>query len=75
MKPGRHICTVCNYIYEEPDQNKGDQDKKAAVAFDQLPAGWKCPSCGAGKDMYQPCSCVTVDSTHAHSHTGQKAHR
>lgn len=51
MKPGRHICTACNYIYEEGN--------KANVCFDQLPDTWLCPQCGVDKDKYQPCSCVT----------------
>lgn len=73
MKPGRHIRTVCNYTYEEPDRNK-----EKAVAFDQLPADWKCPSC------FLRCRQKHVSAlfmryrrldTCAHSHTGQKAHR
>jgi len=43
MKPGRHICTACNAIYEEPNE-KFDPNKKP---FESLPAGWKC-QCGAG---------------------------
>jgi rubredoxin len=64
MKPGRHICTACNAIYEEP-QEKSDDTKPA---FDSLPENWQC-ECGAGKDKYQPCSCVSLKSEHAeHKH-------
>jgi rubredoxin len=56
MKPGRHICTVCNNIYEEPNC----KDCGCDVPFNSLPDTWLCPECGADKDMYQPCSCITV---------------
>lgn len=64
MKPGRHICTACNAIYEEPNE-KHDPKKPS---FDSLPEEWTC-ECGAGKDKFQPCSCVTIDgSANAHKH-------
>lgn len=63
MKPGRHICTVCNAIYEEPNE-KLDTGKKP---FESLPSDWKC-ECGAGKEMFQPCSCVSVESGKEHEH-------
>jgi rubredoxin len=65
MKPGRHICTACNAIYEEPDE-KLDPTKQP---FESLPADWKC-ECGAGKETYQPCSCVEIKgqpTEHKHS--------
>jgi len=58
MKAGRHICTVCNNIYEEPNC----RDCGCDVPFNSLPENWLCPECGADKDKYQPCSCVTVSS-------------
>jgi rubredoxin len=67
MKPGRHICTACNAIYEEPKEQV--DDKKPA--FDSLPENWQC-ECGAGKDKYQPCSCVSVSvesREHKHENT------
>ncbi len=62
MKPGRHICTVCNEIYEEPKEHL-DPNKKP---FESLAENWKCPSCEAGKDKYQPCSCVTLETERKH---------
>lgn len=62
MKPGRHICTGCNAIYEEPNE-KLDPNKKS---FETLAKDWKC-DCGANKEMYQPCSCVSVKTTE-HNH-------
>ena len=73
MKAGRHICTACNNIYEEPDHplNCGcDAD------FGALPDEWRCPECGARKEMYQPCSCITVAASNtecqAYENVGNK---
>jgi rubredoxin len=64
MKPGRHICTACNAIYEEPNE-KLDTSKPS---FDSLPEDWKC-SCGVGKEKFQSCSCVSLNpNTKDHQH-------
>jgi rubredoxin len=72
MKPGRHICTACNAIYEEPNE-KLDLKKPS---FESLPDSWKC-ECGEGKATFQPCSCVSVKvdpKVHVHeSHCAQKS--
>jgi len=46
-------CQVCGYIY---DPTQGDPDNKIppGTAFEDLPADWVCPSCGASKDMFEP---------------------
>lgn len=43
----------CGYIY---DPDRGDRRRKipAGTAFSDLPDGWHCPSCGAGKKMFRP---------------------
>jgi rubredoxin len=56
----KYVCTLCDNIYEEaelPDLNCGCKQ------FECLPDDWRCPSCGNDKDKYQPCACVSVDST------------
>ncbi len=47
----KYRCTVCNYIY---DPEKGDPDSgiKPGTRFEDLPADWVCPVCGAGKDRF-----------------------
>lgn len=44
-------CRVCGYIY---DPAKGDPDNGVGpgTAFEKLPEDWVCPSCGAGKDLF-----------------------
>jgi len=47
----RYKCKVCGYVYsaEEGDPDNGVQP---GTAFDQLPDGWTCPVCGAGKEEF-----------------------
>ena len=40
----KYICKICGYIYD---------DEKQGVAFESLPDDWKCPLCGASKDMFK----------------------
>ena len=49
----KYVCGVCGYIY---DPAKGDPDGNipAGTSFDDLPAVWTCPICGAGKDEFSP---------------------
>ncbi len=71
MKPGRHICTECNGIYEEPNE-KLDLNK---ASFDSLAEDWKC-ECGANKDKFQPCSCVSLNVKAAeHQHETSCGHK
>ena len=48
---GKYRCTVCNYIY---DPEKGDPDSgvKPGTRFEDLPADWVCPVCGAAKEKF-----------------------
>lgn len=45
-------CTVCGYIY---DSRMGDPDSDVPprTAFDDLPANWICPVCGASKEEFE----------------------
>ena len=48
----KYECTVCGYIYDEAD---GDPDNGVAAGtkWDDVPADWVCPLCGAAKDAFQ----------------------
>lgn len=37
----RWTCTLCNYVYD------GD------IPFEDLPADWRCPLCGVGKELFE----------------------
>lgn len=38
----RYICTICGYVYNDPD-----------TPFEELPDDWVCPVCGAPKSVFQ----------------------
>lgn len=40
----KYRCTLCGFIYDEA---------KEKVKFNDLPNDWKCPLCGATKDMFE----------------------
>jgi len=48
----RYVCSVCGYVY---DPEKGDPDGGIApgTAFEDIPASWTCPICGAQKDNFE----------------------
>ncbi len=48
----RYTCTICGYIY---DPATGDPEGKIrpGTRFEELPADWVCPVCGAGKDKFE----------------------
>ena len=48
----KYECKVCGYIYDEAE---GDPDNGVAAGtkWDDVPADWVCPLCGAAKDAFQ----------------------
>lgn len=40
----KYRCTICGYIYDESKEN---------VKFVDLPEDWKCPLCGAPKNLFE----------------------
>lgn len=46
------VCSVCTYTYDEA---KGIPEAGIApgTRWEDLPDGWKCPWCGAGKEMFR----------------------
>jgi flavin reductase (DIM6/NTAB) family NADH-FMN oxidoreductase RutF/rubredoxin len=51
-KAARYTCTVCGYIYD-PAVGDGEAKIPAGTRFEDLPAEWVCPVCGAGKDQFE----------------------
>ncbi|MBI4295117.1 MAG: rubredoxin [Chloroflexi bacterium] len=45
-------CQVCGYIYD-PSLGAPDSGIGPGTAFEDLPGGWVCPSCGAPKDEFR----------------------
>ncbi|MEG1886969.1 MAG: rubredoxin [Oscillospiraceae bacterium] len=40
----KFVCTICGYVYDET---------KEKLKWDELPADWKCPLCGASKSDFK----------------------
>lgn len=45
-------CTICGYVYD-PAVGDAEAGIAAGTKFEDLPADWVCPECGAGKDMFE----------------------
>ncbi len=48
----KYVCKVCGYIYD-PALGDPDGGIAAGTAFEDLPATWVCPVCGAAKDQFE----------------------
>lgn len=52
----RYVCQICGYVYD---------DVKEKIPFDQLPADWICPLCGAAKTDFKSEAAQAVKSAAA----------
>lgn len=46
------ICSICGWIYDE-ENGDPDYNLEPGVAFEDLPADFVCPLCGAEKDAFE----------------------
>lgn len=46
-----HVCQLCGYEYN-PQKGDPENDIEAFTDFEDLPADWVCPLCGAGKEDF-----------------------
>jgi len=49
----RYVCSVCGYVYD-PEEGDPEHGIAPGTAFEDLPADWVCPVCGASKDQFEP---------------------
>lgn len=49
----KYICDLCGYIYD-PATGDPAAGVKPGTAFEDLPADWVCPECGADKSNFSP---------------------
>ena len=49
----KYRCLVCGYVYD-PAVGDPDNGVAAGTSFDDLPADWVCPVCGADKGSFSP---------------------
>ncbi len=52
IKTPKYRCTVCGYIYE-PELGDPDGGIKPGTPFEEIPADWVCPVCGASKNEFE----------------------
>ncbi|MBQ8140767.1 MAG: rubredoxin [Clostridia bacterium] len=47
----KHVCALCGYVY---NSDKGDLENGIAeeTDFEDIPADWTCPLCGASKEDF-----------------------
>ncbi len=50
----KYRCTICGYIYDEA---------KEKVKFEDLPDDWKCPLCGAPKNLFEEIKEESAEKT------------
>lgn len=48
----KYTCSVCGYVYD-PEKGDPEADISAGTSFEDLPAGWTCPVCGADKSSFE----------------------
>jgi rubredoxin len=51
-KSSKYRCTVCGYIYD-PAAGDPDGGVEPGTAFEDIPADWVCPVCGAAKSEFE----------------------
>ncbi len=47
-----YLCIVCGFIYDE-SAGRPEDGIPAGTKWDDVPADWACPDCGAGKDSFE----------------------
>lgn len=48
----RYECRACGFVYE-PQKGSSQGGIAPGTAFEELPATWRCPVCGARKTQFQ----------------------
>ena len=53
----KFICQICDHVY---DEEKGDPDSGLApgTRWEDIPADWSCPECGATKADFTVEACA-----------------
>jgi len=47
-------CNICGYVYD-PQAGDPENGISPGTTFEELPANWACPVCGAGKENFTAC--------------------
>ena len=49
----KYVCDVCGYVYD-PEIGDPDNGVTPGTAWEDVPADWTCPECGASKEDFSP---------------------
>jgi len=49
----KYVCNICGYVYD-PAEGDPDNDVKPGTKWEDVPASWACPICGASKENFSP---------------------
>lgn len=49
----KYVCVICGYEYD-PEEGDPDNGVAAGTKFEDIPADWVCPVCGAPKSEFEP---------------------
>lgn len=47
-----YMCTICGFIYDE-QEGYPEGGIPAGTKWEDIPADWTCPQCGASKDEFE----------------------
>ncbi len=59
--PSRYECRSCGYVYE-PDKGDSGQNIPAGTNFEDLPSQWRCPVCGARRNVFTDIGAINAPS-------------
>jgi rubredoxin len=48
----RYMCLVCGLVFDE-EQGWPDEGIAPGTKWEDVPANWLCPECGAGKEDFE----------------------
>jgi rubredoxin len=48
----KYMCLICGFIYDE-EKGWPDDGIPPGTAWEEVPATWTCPECGAAKDDFE----------------------
>ncbi|MBQ9085846.1 MAG: rubredoxin [Clostridia bacterium] len=56
----KYVCELCGYLYK-PENGDPENDVQPGTDFEDIPAEWCCPLCGAMKEDFEPISSSDYD--------------
>lgn len=59
--PSRFECRSCGYVYE-PNKGDSSQNVPPGTTFTDLPSGWRCPVCGATRNVFDDIGAIDAPS-------------